>query len=245
LSATKFIFGGVVLLALAGGVFGYTRYSHRTASTAAANTPAEVASSAPTSPSEVAAQPETPAPAVTSKDAPVKDTSKVKLVEDSQPKNDSAQAKDQHKTEAKEPEPMFIRTANGSVKKPSHNVDVQAPTLMAGLAESKMPQMNATIIPPKPDFPIASVTAPKLINGPRPVFPSAANTLHLTSDTVVLNAKVMTNGKIGEVTVLRGHPVFVEAVKEAIRRWQYTPATLDHRPTEATVEIVFKFGQAH
>jgi TonB family protein len=106
-----------------------------------------------------------------------------------------------------------------------------------------MPEMKASVVPPKADFPTASVTAPKLINGPRPMFPAAANAMHVTSDTVVLNAKVMTNGKIGDISVVRGNPVFVQAVKEAVKHWQYTPAQLNHQPTESTIEIVFKFGQ--
>jgi TonB family protein len=241
----KFIVGGVAVLVLAGAVFGFSRFSHRASSFSAADSTAEVASAAaPVSTPDITPQPAAPAPeaAVAPKDASVKETSKAKLVDESQPRNEALAAKDQHKADTANAEPLFIRT--NSAKKPSKDMaDVQAPALMAGLGASKMPQMNATVVPPSPDFPIASVTAPKLINGPRPSFPAAANTLHLAGDTVVLNAKVMINGKIGNITVLRGHPVFVQAVKEAVKRWQYTPATLDHKATEATVEIVFKFGQ--
>jgi TonB family protein len=74
------------------------------------------------------------------------------------------------------------------------------------------------------------------------VFPQAANVLHLTGDTVVLNAKVLTNGKVGDISVVRGKPVFVQAVKDAVKRWQYAPAQLNNQPTDATIEIVFKFG---
>ena len=238
-SPMKFVFGAAVVLVLAGGVFGFSRISHRT-DTVSAAAPVETTSSAPSP--ELSSQPATPAPAPqVAEESAVKELPKV--VESSHRREEVKPVQEHKPTpKEKEAEPLFIKAAGASVQRPQPAAEVQAP-LVASLTTSRMPEMKASVVPPKADFPTASVTAPKLINGPRPIFPPAANAMHLTSDTVVLNAKVMTNGKIGDISVVRGHPVFVQAVKEAVKHWQYTPAELNHQPTESTIEIVFKFGQ--
>jgi TonB family protein len=239
-SPMKFVVGAVVVLVLAGGVFGFSRMSHHTATVSAATPAVETSSSAPAP--EVSSQPTTPAPAPSITEEPSATKELPKVTEESHRREDVKPVEEHKQTPTpQETEPRFVKSAGAPVQK-SPMPEVQAP-LVAGLAASRMPEMKATVVPPKPDFPTASVTAPKLINGPRPIFPAAANAMHLTSDTVVLNAKVMTNGKIGDISVVRGHPVFVEAVKEAVKHWQYTPAQLNHQPTESTIEIVFKFGQ--
>lgn len=239
-SPMKFVIGAAFVLVLAGGLFGFSRMSHRTPTVSAATPAVDASSSQPTS--TLNSQPTTPspvpAPAVT-EDLSTRELPKV--VEDSHRRQD-VKPVSEHKPEPTEPEPLFIKSAGARSAKAQPAPDVQAP-LVAGLGASRMPEMKASVVPPKADFPTASVTAPKLINGPRPMFPAAANAMHVTSDTVVLNAKVMTNGKIGDISVVRGNPVFVQAVKEAVKHWQYTPAQLNHQPTESTIEIVFKFGQ--
>jgi TonB family protein len=195
----------------------------------------QTAQSTPTTP----VQP-TEMPAVV-KESSQKDTPKqIKVSDDSQ--HNAETKSHEEKAESKQADPVFIRKGSAPAKK-ADAPEVQAPVLMANLGHQSMPQMSATVVPPKADFPTATVTAPKLLNGPRPTFPAGATALHLTSDTVVLNAKVMANGKVGDISVVRGHPVFVQAVKDAVKRWQYTPAQLDNKPTDATIEIVFKFGQ--
>jgi TonB family protein len=109
-------------------------------------------------------------------------------------------------------------------------------------ATTAMPEFKSTATIPKADFPVSTAVPPKLINGPRPSFPSAAIALHLKGDKVVLNAKVLTSGKVGDISVVRGNPIFVNAVRDAVKRWQYAPAQLNNQPTDSTVEIVFTFG---
>jgi len=242
-SPVKYVLGGAAVLILAGAVFGFSRMSHQSSSVAAAAPVTETSAPAPT-PASVTPQAE-PMAAVTPTQATVdtvKPSAKEAKVTDDVRHADAKPAREEHKAaEVKEPE-LTIKTPDGSVKKrPVETADVQAPTLMAGV--SKMPDLHTTVVPPRADFPTTHVTAPKLLNGPRPAFPMAANSLHLTSDTVVLNAKVLPNGKVGDGSVVRGHPVFVQAVKDALKRWQYSPAQLNGQPTEATIEIVFKFGQ--
>ena len=252
-SALKFVLGGAAVLVLAGAVFGFSHIGHRTASVSAA-TPAQEATAPvqtsapvatlPTTSTPVSNTPVTSSPVATPVVKDVASKAAVSEVKSSEVTRHTEDAKPAHEQKAVPQPELAIKTPDGSVKRrPVEIADVQAPTLVAGLSPNAMPELHATVVPPKADFPTATVSAPKLLNGPRPVFPQAANVLHLTGDTVVLNAKVLPNGKIGDINVVRGNRVFVDAVKDAVKRWQYAPAQLNNQPTEATVEIVFKFGQ--
>jgi TonB family protein len=247
----KFVLAGAAVLVLAGAVFGFSRIGHHTSTTAAAAPATEASAPLPASSSAPVTYASDAPPALTNSTqetspkaaADTHNSAASRATDDNHRKDQSVATKQDHKSDA-QPEPLSIKTPDASLtKKPVEVSDVQAPTLMAGVSAGKMPDLHATVVPPKPDFPTASVVAPKLLNGPRPVFPIGAHALRLKGDTVVLNAKVLTNGKVGDISVVRGQPVFVQAVKEAVKRWQYTPAQLNNQPTEATIEIVFKFGE--
>jgi TonB family protein len=244
----RVVIGGIAVLVLAGAVFGFSRMGHR-ASSDAPSSRVEMPA-----PNTQAAQESatTPTAVSTTADAAVtvNASEPAKRVEEPKHKDEASALHADEKNspkkadaDAKQAEPLFIRTADA--KKTAQPVaDVPAPNLMAHATAPAMPEFKSTASIPKADFPVSSAVPPKLINGPRPTFPQAATALHLKGDTVVLNAKVLTNGKVGEISVVRGHPIFVGAVKEAVKRWQYSPARLDNQPTDSTVEIVFTFGPA-
>jgi len=48
--------------------------------------------------------------------------------------------------------------------------------------------------------------------------------------TVILKIVVLESGAVGEIEVLRGHPLFDAPAIAAVRRWRFRPARLDGRP---------------
>jgi len=76
----------------------------------------------------------------------------------------------------------------------------------------------------------------RLESSPPPQYPAIAKQMNLTG-TARVQARVMANGTVAEVTVLGGHPLLAAALADAVHQWKYQPA-----PKE-TVEVVkFNFG---
>ena len=49
---------------------------------------------------------------------------------------------------------------------------------------------------------------------------------------VELLATIKTDGTVGEVKVLRGHPLLRQAAMDAVKAWIYKPAVLNGQPIE-------------
>ena len=66
----------------------------------------------------------------------------------------------------------------------------------------------------------------KLVSGPEPSYPEIAKVAKL-SGVVKVEVIVGTDGTIKETKVIGGHPVLVESVKEALKKWKYAPSGSD------------------
>ena len=66
----------------------------------------------------------------------------------------------------------------------------------------------------------------KLVNGPDPSYPEIAKVAKL-SGVVKIEVIVGADGTIKETKVIGGHPVLVESVKEALKKWKYAPSGSD------------------
>jgi TonB family protein len=75
----------------------------------------------------------------------------------------------------------------------------------------------------------------KAISRPAPVYPDMAKQMRL-SGAVKVKVVIGTDGLIKDVQVLGGHPILVQQVEEALKKWKYAPAS-----TETTVQLEFKF----
>jgi protein TonB len=85
------------------------------------------------------------------------------------------------------------------------------------------------------------LVAPKLIRPVSPVYPDLALQSRLTA-LVTLEAHVDTRGRVIDVKVLQGHPLFDEAAITAVRQWRYQPLLLNGVPTEFLVAVTVKFN---
>jgi len=68
-----------------------------------------------------------------------------------------------------------------------------------------------------------------------PVYPQLARTMHLAG-TVRVVLVITPAGTVKSVKAVGGHPLLVESVTDAVRRWKYESA-----PQETTTVVEFKF----
>lgn len=98
--------------------------------------------------------------------------------------------------------------------------------------------------PPAPVAPVrvgGMIRAPRLINRVTPKYPDLALASR-TRATLILEATVGEDGRVQEVRVLRGQPLFDPAAIEAVRQWRYQPLLLNGIPVPFIVSITLSFN---
>jgi TonB family protein len=73
-----------------------------------------------------------------------------------------------------------------------------------------------------------------------PQYPLAARAQHLEG-VVVFRAIIDKEGNVKKLDVLQGHPLLVDAARDAARQWRYTPSTMGGHPIEAETNITITF----
>ena len=61
------------------------------------------------------------------------------------------------------------------------------------------------------------------------------------SGQVVLSLLVRKDGSVTDVKMISGNALFRDSAVEAVRKWRYSPATLDGAPVETSAQVVLKF----
>jgi protein TonB len=108
----------------------------------------------------------------------------------------------------------------------------QEPSLSAG-APGAAPQM-------KPVQLTRDELARKLRRRVAPEFPLQARRLALFG-SVVMQVQIDRAGELKAFGKISGHPVLVDAAKNAVRRWQWEPTLIDRIPVEVNSEVVVEF----
>src|ERR1035441_10317930 len=85
-------------------------------------------------------------------------------------------------------------------------------------------------------------TGGQLVHRVPPAYPAQARVLRLEG-TVILAAMVMEDGRVRDVKVVEGSPVFAQSAVDAVKHWRYKPYELDGKPVkiETRITINFKF----
>ena len=73
-----------------------------------------------------------------------------------------------------------------------------------------------------------------------PVYPDAAVVSRIEG-VVVLECLISPQGRVAEVTVLRGVPLLEEAAVDAVRQWVYTPTLMDGVPVPVLMTVTVRF----
>jgi len=106
-----------------------------------------------------------------------------------------------------------------------------------------------TMVPPLPPPPpvgtkatkprqvrVSHIDPAKLIFQPKPEYPPVARMARIEG-TVRLEAVIGTDGRVENLKVVSGHPLFLKAAVDAISRWRYQPTLLNGEPVEVLTEI--------
>ena len=75
----------------------------------------------------------------------------------------------------------------------------------------------------------------KPVANPDPEYPEIARRMNITG-TVKTEIVISPEGTVKSVKVLGGHPLLVDAVQKALKRWKYAPTG-----SETTIQLDFKF----
>ncbi len=136
------------------------------------------------------------------------------------------------------------------------NLSGSAPASPAGVemnSNLNMPFANAPspVAPAPPSAkrtssPVAGgkVASAQLIYRKEPTYPTAARQMGAHGE-VVVEATIGTDGRVRSVRVISGHPLLVQAAKEAVMQWRYRPTLLDGQPVENKSQISLNFVAVH
>jgi protein TonB len=79
-----------------------------------------------------------------------------------------------------------------------------------------------------------------LIHRIDPPYPSLARMAGVQG-TVVLAAVIGIDGTVQKLQVLSGHPLLVQAARDAVAQWRYRPYILNGSPIQVDTQITVKF----
>jgi protein TonB len=100
--------------------------------------------------------------------------------------------------------------------------------------------------PPAPTAPVrvsGGVQSAKLVFGPKPSYPHTA-LITRTQGIVRIQAVIGRDGSISNLQVISGHPLLIEAARQAVQQWRYQPTLLGGQPVEVITEIDVNFTLA-
>lgn len=124
----------------------------------------------------------------------------------------------------------------------ARNADSTSAKKRADKTRSESAETRDATTPGAPATPLvdAPVLPAKLLKAANPVYPPDAMRSFITGD-VKAEATVQPNGRLGDIKVLSGPKPLREAAVEALRQYQYEPATQAGKPVSSKVEVVVKF----
>ncbi len=100
--------------------------------------------------------------------------------------------------------------------------------------------------PPKPKAPSGpvriggQVAAANLIHQVQPVYPPLAKSARVQG-SVEFKAIISKEGNIEDLQLVRGHPLLVNAAKQAVLQWKYRPTMLNGQPVQVVTDITVNF----
>jgi TonB family protein len=104
--------------------------------------------------------------------------------------------------------------------------------------------------PPPPPLPRLPLTGPQRIGGNvmeanllkkvEAVYPPLAKSARVQG-RVEFTATIDTTGHIVSLELVRGHPLLVNAAKEAILQWEYRPTLLNGKPVSVITDVIINF----
>jgi TonB family protein len=73
-----------------------------------------------------------------------------------------------------------------------------------------------------------------------PIYPQEAKLAHLQGD-VYIAAVIGEDGKVEDLRPVRGAPVLIQSVLDAVKQWRYSPAMCGTKPVAVQTELLVQF----
>jgi periplasmic protein TonB len=121
----------------------------------------------------------------------------------------------------------------------------EIPVVAVAAAEAS-PTSLGTVLETAPTLPKLGVPISRgvaggiLVHKVQPVYPPEAWRMHVEG-SVVIDAVVTVQGDVDELKLVSGHPMLAPAAMEAVRKWRYTPYSLNGRPIPKETRITVTF----
>ncbi len=108
-----------------------------------------------------------------------------------------------------------------------------------------VPQPPPAIAPAKPKAaaPVrvgGVVAEANVLHRTQPVYPQLARSARVQG-TVEFTAVISKEGRVEKLALVHGHPLLVNAARDAILKWQYRPTLLNGQPVEVLTTITVNF----
>jgi periplasmic protein TonB len=114
---------------------------------------------------------------------------------------------------------------------------------MLGRASGEAPPLFTNAPPKTRTGPVrigGRVAEANLMQQVQPTYPPLAKSARVQG-AVKFTAIISKDGKIENLQLIRGHPLLVNAAKDAVLQWRYRPTLLNGRPVEVVTDIVVNF----
>jgi protein TonB len=112
--------------------------------------------------------------------------------------------------------------------------------VLGGVGTAPPPPPPAKKAPSGPVQIGGRVAEANLIRKVQPVYPPLAKSARVQG-TVEFTATISKEGNIENLTLVRGHPLLVNAAREAVQQWKYKPTLLNGQPVEVITDIIVNF----
>jgi periplasmic protein TonB len=135
------------------------------------------------------------------------------------------------------------RPANRGMKSGSGAAGEEIPQLAASNADPADLGKALATAPALPQLgvPISQgITGGVLMHKVQPVYPPEARRMHVQG-SVVIDATVTAQGQVDELKLVSGDPLLAQAAMDAVRRWRYTPYSLNGQPIAKETRITISF----
>jgi TonB family protein len=139
--------------------------------------------------------------------------------------------------------PGSARSANHKAQSNSLSAGDDVPQLAASNADPADLEKALVSTPALPRFgvPVSQGTAGGvLVHKVQPLYPAEARRMHVQGN-VVIDAVVTAQGQVNDLKLVSGDPILAQAAMDAVRRWRYTPYSLNGQPIPKETRITISF----
>jgi TonB family protein len=140
--------------------------------------------------------------------------------------------------------PPHVETSGGP-EPPSFDgpVGPPAPGIVDGFLDGQPIEIARPVPSPPPGKIVVrsgSVMEAMLVHRVQPDYPRLAKNMGL-SGTVVLRARIGTDGEVRDLEVVSGNAILARSALEAVREWRYQPTMLNGRAVDVETQVTVNF----